>query len=452
MIAEVLVGRYRIDRELGRGGFGETFLARDLQMPKEPLCVVKHLKPFTDNPQLIEIATRLFQTEAEILAELGEYPQIPRLYAYFTQGEDFYLVQEFIEGKDLADEMQKRWNAQTVCDLIMEMMRILEFVHGKGVIHRDIKPQNIIRRATDNKLVLIDFGAVKEISQTAIQSTGMMSASVVVGSVGYMAPEQGQGKPRFASDIYSVGMMAIQVLTGKQPRELQEDPKTGEVAWRHLVDFDNKLLDVIEKMVKYDYRERYKSAREVLAALENCSTETRVIVQTSSKTSDDEKTVLRVTESGKAEQFLKDGEAKFYRNDYQGAIADFNEAIRLRPNYVIAYARRGLAFSALDDKTSASRDFKTAINLPVRTAEDYCGRGVAKNELGDKEGALADFNQAIRLQPDYADAYNSRGFVKYALGDKRGAIADLQEAARLFQRKGNVEMYNNTQDLLNLMR
>jgi serine/threonine-protein kinase len=151
MIGEVLVGRYRIDKELGRGGFGETFLARDLHMPKQPLCVVKHLKPVSDNPQLIDIATRLFKKEAETLAELGEHPQIPRLYAYFTEGEDFYLVQEFIDGKDLANEMNKRWTPKQVCNLIVEVMQILEFVHSKGVIHRDIKPQNIIavRRITN---------------------------------------------------------------------------------------------------------------------------------------------------------------------------------------------------------------------------------------------------------------------------------------------------------------
>ena len=430
MIGELLVGRYRICKKLGRGGFGETFVARDLHMPKEPLCVVKHLKPVRNDPQLLETAIRLFNREAEALAELGEHDQIPRLYAYFTQGADFYLVQEFIEGKDLSHEMQRRWDAHAVCKLIVELMQILEFVHSKRVIHRDIKPDNIIRRRRDNKLVLIDFGAIKAIPQTAMQGTGMMSASLVLGSIGYMAPEQGLGKPQFASDIYSVGMMAIQALTGKHPRELEEDPR-GEVVWRNLLDFHSELLSVIEQMVKYVHRERYGSAREVLAALENCSAETRVIVQTSSKTSDDEKTVLQVTEGVRAEKFLKDGEAKFRKKDYQGAIADFTEAIRLKPDHASAYFNRGVVKYNLGDKEGAITDYTQAISLKPDHAGAYYNRGLAKADLGDKEGAITDYTQAINLKPDFALAYYNRGLAKADLGDKEGAIADFTQAISL---------------------
>ena len=409
MIGKLLNGRYQIEKPLGKGGFGETFLARDTQMPKEPQCVVKHLHPVSNNPQVLEVATRLFRKEAEVLAELGEHPQIPRLYAYFTQGEDFYLVQEFIEGKDLSYEMVKPWTPSAVCDLIAEMMEILEFVHSRGVIYRDIKPQNIIRRNRDGKLVLIDFGAIKEISQTAMAETGMMSASVAVGSIGYMAPEQGQGKPRITSDIYSVGMMAIQALTGKQPMELAEDPKTGEVAWRHLVDLDNQLLDVISKMVRYAHRERYDNARAVLSAL----TGYRTNIKIGAEGEQGERQATPVSKTASA--LFESGNAKYFSKDYRGAIDDFDHAIQLDPNY----------------------------------AQAYNNRGNAKFKLQDHRGAIADYDRAIQLDPNSAATYYNRGLVNRDISNTSAAVRDFTRARDLYQAQGNTYWAEEARQRLN---
>ncbi|MEA5603264.1 serine/threonine protein kinase [Nostoc sp. UHCC 0252] len=267
MIGKLLDHRYQIIRVLAMGGFGQTYIAQDTRRPGNPICVVKHLKPGTD-PRVFDTAKRLFNSEAETLEKLGNHDQIPRLLAYFDENQEFYLVQEYIEGHTLAEELLsgKRWNESQIIQLLQEVLEILEFVHRQGVIHRDIKPDNIIRRASDNKLVLVDFGAVKQVRTQLVTVGGQGSATVVIGTPGYMPTEQGQGKPRPNSDIYSLGIIAIQALTGLSPTVLQEDPETGEIIWQQSVTINSRLAAVLTKMVRYHFKDRYQSATEALQA------------------------------------------------------------------------------------------------------------------------------------------------------------------------------------------
>ncbi|MEH2383633.1 MAG: protein kinase [Nostoc sp.] len=267
MIGKLLDHRYQVIRVLAMGGFGQTYIAQDTRRPGNPICVVKHLKPGTD-PRVFDTAKRLFNSEAETLEKLGNHDQIPRLLAYFDENQEFYLVQEYIEGHTLAEELipGKRWSESQVIQLLQEVLEILEFVHRQGVIHRDIKPDNIIRRASDHKLVLVDFGAVKQLRTQLVTVGGQPSATVVIGTPGYMPTEQGQGKPRPNSDIYSLGIIAIQALTGLQATELQEDPATGEIIWRHSATVNHRLAAVLSKMVHYHFKDRYQNATEALQA------------------------------------------------------------------------------------------------------------------------------------------------------------------------------------------
>ena len=267
MIGKLLDHRYQVIRVLAMGGFGQTYIAQDTRRPGNPICVVKHLKPGTD-PRVFDTAKRLFHSEAETLEKLGNHDQIPRLLAYFDENQEFYLVQEYIEGHTLAEELisGRRWSESQVIKLLQEVLEILEFVHRQGVIHRDIKPDNIIRRASDNKLVLVDFGAVKQLRTQMVTVGGQPSATVVIGTPGYMPTEQGQGKPRPNSDIYSLGIIAIQALTGLQPTEFQEDSETGEIIWQQLVTVNSRLAAVLTKMVRYHFKDRYQSATEALQA------------------------------------------------------------------------------------------------------------------------------------------------------------------------------------------
>ncbi|WP_373528328.1 protein kinase [Nostoc sp.] len=267
MIGKLLDHRYQVIRVLAMGGFGQTYIAQDTRRPGNPICVVKHLKPGTD-PRVFDTAKRLFNSEAETLEKLGNYDQIPRLLAYFDENQEFYLVQEYIEGHTLAEELipGKRWSESQVIQLLQEVLEILEFVHRQGVIHRDIKPDNIIRRASDNKLVLVDFGAVKQLRTQMVTVGGQPYATVIIGTPGYMPTEQGQGKPRPNSDIYSLGIIAIQALTGLSATELQEDPETGEIIWQHSVTVNYQLAAVLSKMVHYHFKDRYQNATEALQA------------------------------------------------------------------------------------------------------------------------------------------------------------------------------------------
>jgi serine/threonine protein kinase len=273
MSAIILGGRYQIKSELGRGGFGKTYLAKDMQLPGNPLCVVKQLKPIHTDPLSLKTARRLFDTEAKVLYQLGHHNCIPQLLAHFEENKEFYLVQEYIAGHSLSDEIipgQRLSEAEAIA-LLQEILELLEFVHQQGVIHRDLKPSNLIRRHDDNKIVLIDFGAVKQLSTQAVNSQGHTTMTISIGSPGYVANEQLAGNPRFCSDIYAVGMLGIQALTGVYPKQLPQDVKTSEIIWRDQADVSPALAYVLDKMVRYDYRQRYESIASVLADLKNLS-------------------------------------------------------------------------------------------------------------------------------------------------------------------------------------
>lgn len=271
MLGNTLASRYKIVKHLGAGGFGQTFLAQDTQLPGKPLCVVKQLKPQSNDPSTLQVARRLFDTEAKILYKLGDYDQIPRLLAHFEENREFYLVQQFIEGKELTQEMTlgQRWSEVQVIALLQDILKTLAFVHQENVIHRDLKPANLIRRRMDGKIVLIDFGAVKEIIPKSTNSAGQSGFTVAIGTRGYMPSEQAKGKPKLSSDVYAVGVIAIQALTGLDPGrgQLPEDSKTGEIIWRNYAQVNPKLANVLDKMVRHDFRQRYPSAAEALQAL-----------------------------------------------------------------------------------------------------------------------------------------------------------------------------------------
>ncbi|WP_370460859.1 bifunctional serine/threonine-protein kinase/formylglycine-generating enzyme family protein [Brasilonema octagenarum] len=268
-VGRVLRNCYKIVRLLGSGGFGDTYLAENLDLPGHPLCVVKHLKPRDPNPDVLQIARRLFASEAQVLYRLGhENNQIPRLFAHFEENGEFYLVQEYVEGNDLSSEViaGKRWSEQEVTQLLREILEILTLVHKQDIIHRDIKPQNLMRRRQDGKIILIDFGAVKEIS-TLVNIQGQTSASVAIGTPGYAPNEQAAGYPKLSSDVHALGMLAIFALTGVKPYDLPRDPTNGEVVWRNWANVSERFADILTKMVRYRFSERYQSAAEALSAL-----------------------------------------------------------------------------------------------------------------------------------------------------------------------------------------
>ncbi|NMF61375.1 serine/threonine protein kinase [Brasilonema octagenarum UFV-E1] len=270
MTNKLLNNRYQIIQVLGAGGFGETFLAEDIHMPSRRRCVIKQLKPIHNNPQIYQLVQQRFQREAAILEQLGgSSDQIPALYAYFQLDELFYLVQEYIEGDTLTTKLRQQgvFGENTVRELLVTLLPVLEYIHSKGIVHRDIKPDNIILRSSDQKPVLIDFGAVRETMGTVINSQGSLTSSIIIGTLGYMPSEQAMGRPVYVSDLYSLGMTIIYLLTGKYPQELETDPHTGEIVWRsYALNISSTIASVIDKAIAYHPRDRFASAREMLQA------------------------------------------------------------------------------------------------------------------------------------------------------------------------------------------
>ena len=261
--------RYEIRKLLGRGGFGVTFLARDRGLPSSPLCVIKQLCPKVQDAAALQKARERFEQEAKALARLGSHSQIPQLLNYFETSGEFYLVQEYVHSHTLNKEVRQSgvFSEEKVKAFLREFLPLLRYVHKNRVIHRDIKPPNLLRCKDDGRLVLIDFGAVKE-RIAAIEHSSIRPSTQFVGTIGFAPPEQLSLRPIYASDIYAVGVTCLFLLTGKAPIEFDYKPTTGEIEWRDLVQVGDYFGRVLDKMLRVSACDRFQSAEAVLRALE----------------------------------------------------------------------------------------------------------------------------------------------------------------------------------------
>jgi CHASE2 domain-containing sensor protein len=272
----LLQGRYKIIDLLsnGRGGFGQTYLAQDTKRPGCPVCVVKQLQPLQRDPQQLQVARSLFQREAETLEAVGEHDQIPRLLAYFEETQEFYIVQEFIQGKVLSELLRpgECLPESQVVDLLQDVLPVLNFIHRRGVIHRDLKPANLIRRKIDGRMVLIDFGAVKLLQAQFTEQTltsSLPTHTIIIGTNGYAPPEQMVGEPVYSSDLYALGMIGIQALTGKSPRPRSVNTDTQEARWQDQVQVQAEFAAILDKMTHPDLQERFQTTQAVLQRLQS---------------------------------------------------------------------------------------------------------------------------------------------------------------------------------------
>jgi serine/threonine-protein kinase len=268
----LLQGRYRAIQILGQGGFGATFLAHDEELPGHPPCVIKQLRPAASSPNVLHMARELFKREAKTLGKIGNHPQVPRLLDYFEANQEFYLVQEYISGSTLQQEVKGSgpFSEAGVKQFLSEVLPMIQYIHSQEVIHRDIKPANLIRRTEDKKLVLIDFGAVKDkidpVKASASEQTAL--TSYAIGTPGYAPPEQMAMRPVYASDLYALGVTCVYLLAGKSPKDMDYDPATGEMLWRDHVHVSDHFASVLEKMLEVSVRHRFQSANDVLRALD----------------------------------------------------------------------------------------------------------------------------------------------------------------------------------------
>ncbi|WP_193196502.1 serine/threonine-protein kinase [Nostoc sp. MG11] len=270
----LLRGHYRVIKVLSdEGGFGKTYLSEDVDKLNE-WCVVKQFAPKVQETSALKKAIELFKEEAQRLQQLGEHHQIPALLAYFEQDNYLFLVQQFIDGQNLLQELQQsvKYNESQIIELLLDLLPVLKFIHDRGVIHRDIKPQNIIRRQNDQRLVLIDFGSAKQLRATIQTQLG-----TTIGSHGYTPLEQMQyGKAHPASDLFSLGATCFHLLTGIRPSKLWIKQGYGWIeSWQqYLSNSDRngvassvKLVEILDKLLAADIQERYQSADEVIKDL-----------------------------------------------------------------------------------------------------------------------------------------------------------------------------------------
>lgn len=465
---QFLVNRYRIIQFIGSGAFGTTYLALDTRRPGNPTCVVKQLLPTPKMGKNLKVAQRRFMREAQILEKLGKHSQIPQLFAYFEENKQFYLVEEYIPGYPLSSELTLgwKWNEEKTINLITELLDVLVFIHSHGVIHRDIKPGNIIRRQSDGKLILIDFGAVKEINEADPTSP---TRTMATGTPAYMPLEQFQGNPKPNSDIYAVGMIAIQALTGVHPRELpviknMDCLDSGYLYWQQMVKVRPELAKIIDKMILDDYHLRYQESTEVIQDLQAIKSSIlprpgSMPIEEDDLATDDstlqEKTAARsASESSKLDNNQSKEESGMNRVWQKIMVmSQKNRAIsgkvflslvcclglmgmwllwetQIKLNAKKLY-NQAVENSKSGDNTAALNDLNEAIKLVPNYEQAYYSRGRILFRLGDYPGAIADYSQAIKLNPQDAGAYVNRCISYRKLSDFSAAIADCSEAIKL---------------------
>ncbi|MEO0409129.1 MAG: serine/threonine-protein kinase, partial [Cyanobacteria bacterium P01_A01_bin.135] len=264
----VLQNRYHIQSVLGQGGFGRTYLAQDGGRFNES-CVLKEFMPNSSSDYAVEKSRELFQREAQILYQI-QHPQVPQFRAVFEEAERLFLVQDYIEGKTCREVLDQRrptgqpFTETEVVSLMRQLVPVLRHIHGKGIIHRDITPDNIILRQRDRLPVLIDFGVVKEIV-TRVQMADE-PPSTTVGKPGYAPIEQVQtGRAYPSSDVYGLAVTALVLLTGKEPQDLFDDLV---LAWNwEAIPASPPLMQVLSRMLSYRPGDRYQSVDELSNAL-----------------------------------------------------------------------------------------------------------------------------------------------------------------------------------------
>ncbi|MDQ2096618.1 MAG: tetratricopeptide repeat protein [Tychonema bourrellyi B0820] len=469
MVGQLLDGRYRVVQILSSGAFGQTYLSVDTRRPNHPQCVVKQLRPPSNTSTVLKTAYRLFKQEAEILEKLGKHNQIPFLLAYFEDSNQFYLVEEFVPGQALNREIiaGKPWPEEKVISLLEELLEILMFVHSQGVIHRDVNPSNLIRRKPDGKLVLIDFGSVKEVTIHLSEYDTEFPRTIATGTPAYMPIEQFQGNPQFSSDIYACGMMAIQAITGLPGTDLPklQDPNpshTGEIVWRNRAQCSSNLGNIIDKMVCHQFSKRYQSAQEVLEALnkirhrqdsannaQNTNAYQPKLTSSGSWLVDSRFWLLALAGLGtalglillfsywnrpnplKAKEYYEQGLVKSRNQDAAGAVQSFNNSIKFNHNNAEAFYGRANANYDLKKYQESIADYSQAIALNPNYFQAYFNRGLARYDFNDKRGALEDYTQVLSLQPNDVDTYYERGLVYLDLQDYKTAIQDFSEVIRL---------------------
>lgn len=491
-LSALLRNRYKVIKLLGKGGFGRTFLAHDTDNLNER-CVVKQLTFQSTNAWMKQKAIQLFEGEAQQLQQLGTHPQIPALLGYFEDEGCLYLIQQYIEGKNLKQllEHQGPFSGEQIEQILLNLLPVLQYIHERGVIHRDIKPDNIMHIPGTGKYVLIDFGVAKPIPDPAKELSG-----TVLGSPGFAPFEQMRlGIATPSGDLFGLGASCFYLLSQTSPSTLATELGYSWLeSWYSYVSqpLSPLLRQVLSQLLQKEASNRYQSAEAALKALSRTvptpgasATATALPkastlplpmqVQNSLEASLPPTKVVESSVDRRSKPFIfylapqsnttslqKDSSPRMSRKvvgsvlftltllggigyvvaqGLQSAVSPKAITVAEVNRQVQGHLQQGDQKFAQGDYQRALREYAAAIQKDPENAEAHFNSGITKRRLNDLKGAIAHYTTAIRLKPTSVDAYNNRGLVRSELGDKLAAIADFTEAIRLNPQ--HVQAYNN---------
>lgn len=465
-MSQLLNGRYQLIQILGTNTLGHTYLVEDTQASESPRRVIRHMQLPSKNPRTLKFVITVLKKKAESLGKLSSYNRAPKILASFEEDNNFYLVEEFIEGRSLEEEIQpgQMLSPHEVITLVEEILDILVTVHAWGFVHRCIKPSSLIRRGSDQQLVLTGFGIFKEIGAQVAQSQGIPPEQYFNGSSAYISPEQFNKQVHFNTDLYAVGVIGIQALTGLSAPEIASvlRNRIGESlrSWKTLpaAQGNSELVAILEKLVHPDSQQRYQQSTDALDDLQ------RLKVRKPVTKLPPPPTVIPVTplkpkrrsprwlgyalaggfvvglglvlwqshlpQAGVAHYFVQRARQQTQDALEEDAIATYTRAIQINPTST-AFFERGMLYLRQERQQEALEDLTQAIQRNPTFADAYYQRGNIRFNLGDYQSAAADYTEALKLNPNFTEVYVNRGTVRAEIGDEQGALEDYSQAIQL---------------------
>lgn len=475
-INQTLGGRYSITRYLG-GNLGvETYLADNLHRQYQSPCLIKQIElPNIHGLGKVKIERR-FAEELAILERLGYHEQIPQLWDHFEENDEFCLVQEYIQGENLAEKIeQQSLSTSEIVKILGSTLSVLSFIHQNRIIHRNIKPSNLMIRYESHQVVITDFGILMNIKNppNVIEYPNQQQ-----DKDNYWSPEQIAGRPTISSDLYALGMSMVETLTHIKPSKIVRDQQTGKLLWQGNVkntDVDRRLIRIIDKMIDLDLGRRYSSAEKALEDLQKVN----IFPKSGRQFGKLVKKVQDRPRSSKAKLpgFITIGilgivcllgsiEFAFpivrptyywYRGNKalseqpQVALNTFTKAIDLKPQSTGAWSGRGAALYKLERYSESLEAYAEASRLDPNDWQSWKKQGDALYELERFKEAISLYNNALELEKDDGELYNRRGKALYKLQNYESALV-MQEEALEIDRLNPVFLSDRAKNLIQLSR
>jgi serine/threonine protein kinase len=431
MIGTTLGNRYEVFFHLGGGGFGQTYIAKDTSSTSSRWCLIKQLKPFSNPFHVpdLEKAQELFDREIAVLRDLGQHERIPSLLDFFIEAGERYLVQEFIDGRVLSKELEDKPTFSEIQILIFlkNILQVLSFVHSKGVIHRDIKPPNLIRRRRDKQLVLIDFGAVKQM--TSVNLTRETGTRIVTDI--YTPREQERGKPKLCSDIYALGIVAIQAFIGSMP---SIDDDTNEIDWQNQRRPSPDLAELLNKMICEKPIDRYASADIALKEVD------KIIGQFEPELIEE---AMKNPTPSKFDYisywYIEANKLRDIYGYHRLAIYLYDKVIEIKPDFWKAWFNRGITLRYLRKYKESIQSLENAIKINSKLPNLHFQKGLSLFASQEFLEALNSYNSALQINSSYAVAWFHKGIALRKLERYDEAVEAYEMARELRPSLGRIE-------------